>query len=63
MVCNTYIFIRSNLLSNKNWKQNKKISNTALILTETLESPPSLELSSNLLKINLQQISLILLCP
>ena len=32
-VCKTYIFINSNLLSYKNWKQNSKISNTALALT------------------------------
>ena len=32
MVCETYIFIDSNLLSYKNWKQNKKISNTAILL-------------------------------
>ena len=27
-----YVFINSNLLSYKNWKQNQKISNTALTL-------------------------------
>ena len=32
MVCNTYIFINSIILSYENWKQNKKDSNTALIL-------------------------------
>ena len=32
MVCKTYIFIISKLLSYKNWKQNLKNSNTALIL-------------------------------
>ena len=32
MVCKTYFLINSNLLSYKNWKQNKKISNTSLIL-------------------------------
>ena len=32
MVCKTYIFINSILLSYKSWKQNYKISNTALIL-------------------------------
>ena len=32
MVCKTYIFINSFLLCYKNWKQNQKISNTALIL-------------------------------
>ena len=32
IVCKTYIFINNNLLSNKNWKQNLKISNTALTL-------------------------------
>ena len=32
MVCKTYIFINSSLLCYKNWKQNQKISNTALIL-------------------------------
>ena len=32
IVCKTYIFINSNLLSHKNWKQNYKISNTALTL-------------------------------
>ena len=32
MVCNTYIFIKNNLLSYKNRKQNYKISNTALLL-------------------------------
>ena len=32
MVCKTYVFINSNLLSYKNWKQNWKISNTALTL-------------------------------
>ena len=30
--CKTYIFIDSNFLSYKNWKQNKNVSNTALIL-------------------------------
>ena len=30
--CKTYIFINSNLLSYKNWKQNLKISGTALTL-------------------------------
>ena len=32
MVCNSYILVNSNLLSCKNWKQNKKNFNTALIL-------------------------------
>ena len=32
MACKTYILINSNFLSYKNWKQNWKISNTALIL-------------------------------
>ena len=32
MVCKIFIFINSNLLSYKNWKQNSKISNTALTL-------------------------------
>ena len=32
IVCKTYIFIESNLLFYKNWKQNWKISNTALTL-------------------------------
>ena len=32
IVYETYIFIKSNLLSYENWKQNLKISNTALIL-------------------------------
>ena len=32
IVCKTYIFINSNLLSYWNWKQNCKISNTALTL-------------------------------
>ena len=32
MICNTYIFINSTLLSYKNWKRNWKISNTALII-------------------------------
>ena len=32
VVCKTYIFNNSNLLSCKNWKQNYKISNTALTL-------------------------------
>ena len=32
MVYKTYIFIDSNLLSYKNWKQNQNISNTTLIL-------------------------------
>ena len=32
IVCKTYIFINSNLLSYKNWKQNLKISNTTLTL-------------------------------
>ena len=32
MVCKIYIFINSNILSYKNWKQNWKISKTALIL-------------------------------
>ena len=32
IVCKTYIFINSNLLSYKTCKQNKKISNTALEL-------------------------------
>ena len=30
-LCKTYIFIKSNILSYKNWNQNYKISNTALI--------------------------------
>ena len=32
MIYKTYSFINNNLLSYKNWKQNYKISNTALIL-------------------------------
>ena len=32
MVCKTYVFIKSNLLSYKNWKQKWKTSNTAPIL-------------------------------
>ena len=32
IVYETYIFIKSNLLSYENWKQNLKISNTALTL-------------------------------
>ena len=32
IVCKTYIFIKSNLLSYKNWKQKSKISNAALTL-------------------------------
>ena len=32
IVSKTYIFINSNLLSHKNWKQNEKPSNTALTL-------------------------------
>ena len=32
IVCKTYIFINSNLLSYKNWKQNEKLFNTALTL-------------------------------
>ena len=32
IVCKTYILIKSNLLSYKNWKQNLKISNTVLTL-------------------------------
>ena len=32
IVCKTYIFINSNLLSYKNWKQNYNISNTTLTL-------------------------------
>ena len=32
MIPNTYIFINNTLLSYKNWKQNWKISNTALII-------------------------------
>ena len=32
VVCKTYIFINSDLLSYKNWKQDQKISNTALTL-------------------------------
>ena len=32
IVCKTKIFIKSNLLSYKKWKQNEKISNTALAL-------------------------------
>ena len=32
IACKTYLFISSNLLSCKNWKQNKKISNTHLTL-------------------------------
>ena len=32
IVCKTYNFINSNLLSYKNWKQNWKISNTVLTL-------------------------------
>ena len=34
IVCKTYIFINGNILSYKNWKQNQKISNTALTLTK-----------------------------
>ena len=30
IVCKTYIFIKGNLFSYKNWKQNQQISNTAL---------------------------------
>ena len=33
MVCKMYIFINSSRLSYKNWKQNKNVSNTALILS------------------------------
>ena len=29
MVCKTYIFINSNILSYKNWKQNQKLFNLA----------------------------------
>ena len=32
IVCKTYILIKRNLLSYKNWKQNWKISSTALTL-------------------------------
>ena len=32
IVCKTYIFIKSNLLSQKNWKQNYKISDAALTI-------------------------------
>ena len=32
MVCDTYIFLNSNILAYKNWKQNQKISNTAFIV-------------------------------
>ena len=32
IVCKTYVFIKSNLLSYKNWKQNYKTCNTALTL-------------------------------
>ena len=32
IVCKTYISINSNLLSYKNWKENRKIFNTALTL-------------------------------
>ena len=32
IVCKTYIFFNSNLLSYRNWKQNWKISNTALTM-------------------------------
>ena len=32
IVWKTYIFIKSKLLSNKNWKQNTKIFNTALTI-------------------------------
>ena len=32
MVCKAYAFNNSNLLSYKNWKQNEKTSNTALVL-------------------------------
>ena len=35
--CRTYIFINSNLLSYKNWKQNKKISNTALTISTRIK--------------------------
>ena len=31
--CKTYIFVKSNLLSYKNWKENWKISNTALTIS------------------------------
>ena len=32
IVCKTSFFINSNLLSYENWRQNKKVSNTALTL-------------------------------
>ena len=32
IVCKTYVFINSNLLPHKNWKQKYKISNTAFTL-------------------------------
>ena len=39
IACKTYIFINSNLLSYKNWKQNWKISNTALTLLLWVKVP------------------------
>ena len=42
LVCKTYIFINSNLLSYKNWKKKYRISNTALTLLPwiTILFPP-----------------------
>ena len=40
LACNTYIFIKSNLLSYKNWKQNQKISNTAFLGGGNFNHPP-----------------------
>ena len=39
MVCKTYILINSNLLSYRNWKENQKIFNTALILLPWVKVP------------------------
>ena len=38
-VCKNYVSINSNLLSYKNWKQNYKISNTALTLLLWVKVP------------------------
>ena len=39
ILCKTYIFIRSNLLSYKNWKQSGKICNTAFTLLLWVKVP------------------------
>ena len=55
IVCKIYIFINRNLLSYKNWKQNKKISNTLSLLVKVLFWPKNadfLQKNADISKIN-----------